>query len=240
VKRISTPEYLGANGGFTAAEVDASLADLRMFNRWFGGTRVMRRTMQRVARQAGCRKLRWLDVAGASGDVARSLAQSFGKDGIELQTTVLDRALEHLRANRETPPLGQTKANGWGTQAIQGDALALPFADESFDVVGTSLLIHDLEPAEVQKFMREAMRVARVAVVINELRRSRTHLVLAYAGMPLYSRITRHDAIASVKKAYTASEIREMIGGKWPVEIERFYLCRMGVVVWKHKGARQA
>jgi ubiquinone/menaquinone biosynthesis C-methylase UbiE len=204
--------------------VQASLADLRMFNRWFGGTRVMRKLMRRVVEVSGCRKLRWLDVAAASGDIARSLTRSFGENGVELQTTVLDRAIEHLRVD-------STKQRG--PRGVQGDALALPFADESFDVVATSLLVHDLEPAEVQKFVREALRVSRVAVLINELRRSRAHLGLVYAGMPLFSRITRHDAPASVKKAYTAKELLEIIGRRRPVEVHKFYLCRMGIIVWK-------
>ena len=218
LKRISTPEYLGADGRFTAAEVQASLADLRMFNRWFGGTRVMRKLVRRVVDATGSRRLRWLDVAAASGDIARSLTKSFGQDGIELQTTVLDRAMEHF-----TP----------GVRSVQGDALALPFSDGAFDVVATSLLIHDFEPPEVRQFVREAVRVARVAVLINELRRSWTHLALVYAGMPLFSRITRHDAPASVKKAYTANELLEIIRNGRPMELHKFYLCRMGVIVWK-------
>jgi ubiquinone/menaquinone biosynthesis C-methylase UbiE len=225
MKRTSTPEYLGTGGGFTRDEVEASLADLRMFNRWFGGTRVAGKMMRRIARKTGSRSLRWLDVAGASGDIATSLTRSFEQDGIKLQTVVLDRALDHLPGS---------------LVAIQGDALALPFSDNSFDVVGTSLLVHDLEPAEVHKFMREALRVARIAVVINELRRSWLHLGLVYAGMPLFSRITRHDAPASVKKAYTIREMREMIGDTQPVEIHKFYLCRMGIIVWKRDAAGTA
>jgi hypothetical protein len=70
-------------------------------------------------------------------------------------------------------------------------------------------------------------------VLINELRRSWIHLGLVYAGMPLFSRITRHDAPASVKKAYTAAEMREMVSDGHRYELRKFYLCRMGVIVWK-------
>jgi 2-polyprenyl-3-methyl-5-hydroxy-6-metoxy-1,4-benzoquinol methylase len=220
MKRTSTPEYLGSRGGFTPGEIAAALADLRMINRWFGGTRVARKLIQRVLRASGQRNLRWLDVAGASGDIATSLASRFSRSGIHLQAVLLDRAVEHLPKSVTT---------------VQGDALALPFRDDSFDVVGTSLLVHDLEPAEVQKFVREALRVARTAVVINEIRRNWMHLGLIYAGMPLFSRITRHDAPASVKKAYTPAELREIIGDEHDVHLERFYLCRMGVIVWKNR-----
>jgi ubiquinone/menaquinone biosynthesis C-methylase UbiE len=224
MKRTSTPEYLGENAQFSTAEVQASLADLRMFNRWFGGTRVMRKLMQRTARVSARSELRWLDVAAASGDIVKTVTHSFAADGITLLPVVFDRARDHLPA---------------GLTGVQGDALALPFADESFDVVSTSLLIHDLEPPEIRKFMREALRVARVGVLINELRRSWIHLGLVYAGMPLFSRITRHDAPASVKKAYTAAEIREMVSDGHRYELRKFYLCRMGVIVWKSGQAEQ-
>lgn len=189
-----------------------------MFNRWFGGTRVMRKLMERVIDRTPRRELRWLDVAGASGDIATALERRFARDGVKLKPLVLDRALEHLPD---------------GLAAVQGDALRLPFHDDSFDVVSTSLLIHDFEPPEVRSFLAEALRVTRTAVLINELRRSWTHLGLVYAGMPLFSKITRHDAPASVKKSYTIAELREMIGSE-PAEFHKFYLCRVGIIIWKN------
>ena len=193
-----------------------------MFNRWFGGTRVMRKLMERVVARTRSRDLRWLDVAGASGDIPMILQRRFRRNGVALRPLVLDRALDHLPE---------------GLAAVQGDALKLPFADSSFDIVSTSLLIHDFEPPEVRAFVREALRVARTAVLINELRRSWTHLGLVYAGMPLFSKITRNDAPASVKKAYTIAELREMIGNERPVEFHKFYLCRVGIMIWKNETA---
>jgi hypothetical protein len=55
--------------------------------------------------------------------------------------------------------------------------------------------------------------------------------------MPLYrSRITRHDAPASVRRAYTVEEARRMLApvtAADDIEINTFYLFRMGVIVWK-------
>jgi hypothetical protein len=54
--------------------------------------------------------------------------------------------------------------------------------------------------------------------------------------MPLYrSRLTRHDAPASVKQAYTIKEMREMLlkGGATKVEVQTHYLFRMGAIAWK-------
>ena len=88
----------------------------------------------------------------------------------------------------------------------------------------------------LQVFAREALRVCRRAVLINDLIRSRTHLALVYLGLPLFrSRITWHDAPASVRRAYTVDEMRELLS-RLPaqrIEMSRHYLYRMGVLVWK-------
>jgi hypothetical protein len=80
------------------------------------------------------------------------------------------------------------------------------------------------------------LRVCRQALLINDLIRSPLHLGLVYAGLPLFrSRITWHDAPASVRNAYTIDEMRRILEGlpTQRITISRHYLYRMGVVVWK-------
>jgi ubiquinone/menaquinone biosynthesis C-methylase UbiE len=119
---------------------------------------------------------------------------------------------------------------------VVADALALPFREGSFDVVSCSLFAHHLSPEEVVQFVKEGLRVSRTAVLINDLVRHPLHLMLVYAGMPLFqSRITRHDAVASLRGAYTVEEMRGLMQQTTAarVEIERHYLYRMGVLAWK-------
>ena len=82
----------------------------------------------------------------------------------------------------------------------------------------------------------EALRVCGGAVMINDLIRSRMHLALVYLGLPLFrSRITWHDAPASVRRAYTRDEMKSMLA-EVPakrLEITRHYFYRMGVLLWK-------
>ncbi len=222
MKRVVIPELLDNDEG-TPEEIEGSLADLRMINRNFGGVRTMTRLLRSVAQKHQLKTVAWLDVAGASGDVALLSQQRLSREGIFAQPTLLDRQISHM--NRELP-------------AICGDALALPFADNSFDAVGCSLFAHHLEPDEVVGFAREALRVARYAVLVNDLIRSSLHLALIYAGTPLYrSRLTRHDAPASVKRAYTLEEMNQMLrqAGAAGVETETYFLLRMGVIAWKKK-----
>ncbi len=221
MKRVIVPELLDTDAG-THEEVQGSLRDLRMFNRRFGGIRATSSVMRKIAERRGIKKIQWLDVAGASGDVAAFTQQALSGTGVELETVILDRVPSHL--NGKYP-------------GVCGDALNLPFEDGSFDAVGCSLFAHHLEPPEIEKFVREGLRVARHALFIHDLIRHPLHLALAYAGFPIYrSRITRHDAPASVRRAYTVEEMDRMLrdsGTADNVEIATFFLFRMGAIAWK-------
>lgn len=221
MKRVVVAELLDTDAG-TPREVAASLKDLRMFNSWFGGVHTMSSLLRRIAQQRGLKKLSWVDVAGGEGYVATRTQRSLARSGISSQPVILDRAPTHL--SKIHP-------------GVCGDALALPFRDNSFDAVGCSLFLHHLEPDEIVRFAGEGLRVARHAFLIHDLQRHPVHLALSYLGMPLYrSRITRHDALASVRRAYTIEEVAKMlapVAAAENIEIRKFFLFRMGVIVWK-------
>ena len=221
MKRVVVPELLDTDAG-TPREVATSLEDLRRLNLWFGGVHTMANLLKRVAQRRHLKELSWVDVAGGEGYVATQTQRSLARSGTAVHPVILDRAPTHL---------------GDIHPAVCGDATALPFRDNSFDAVGCSLFLHHLEPDEIVRFAREGLRVARHAFLIHDLRRHPMHLILSYLGLPLYrSRLTRHDAIASVRRAYTVEEIREMlkpVTAASNLEIKQSYLFRMGVIVWK-------
>ena len=222
MQRRPTAELLDADSG-TPREVADSLKDLRWFNRWFGGISTVRQVFDSVIRKTGADALSVLEVASGEGFIPAILCDEFRQRGLQLNFTLFDRAASHLPANGSFPK-------------ISGDALCLPFHDSSFDVVCCSLFVHHLDPANVVEYIQEALRVSRVAVLIHDLVRHPLHLALAYAGVPLYrSRITRNDAPASVKQAYTISEMKEFLrtAGASKIEVTEQYLFRMGVIAWK-------
>ena len=99
-----------------------------------------------------------------------------------------------------------------------------------------SLFAHHFDPDPLRVLVAEASRVSRRAVLINDLIRSRLHLLLVYLGLPLFrSRITWHDAPASVQAAYTVAEMRLLLAGLpfRQISISRHLLFRMGVILWK-------
>ncbi len=220
MKRAIIAELLDSDSG-TPAEIVTALADLRRINRWFGGIATTQSLIEYVAQKLDAGSLSLLEVAAGSGYVPEAARQRLQKRGVRLEVTLLDRAPSHLIN---------------GNRAVAGDALALPFPDASFDLVGCNLFAHHLAPQQLLQFVDEALRVCRTAVLINDLVRHRLHLALVYAGFPLYrSRLTRHDAPASVRQAYTPQEMVALLAQTktGQVEIHRHYLFRMGVIAWK-------
>lgn len=222
MKRVITSELLDTDSG-TAREVRDSLADLRLVNRWFGGAATTEWMVSRVVRALRTQSLTLLEVGAGSGDVPEFVRRRLAQRGVRVEVTLLDRVASHLNGNR---------------RAVVGDALSLPFADSSFDVLSCGLFAHHLSPEEFQQFVNESLRVCRYAVLINDLIRHPVHLALVYAGYPLYrSRLTRHDAPASVRQAYTVHEMRELLEKTKAAkaEIQRHYLFRMAATAWKSR-----
>jgi ubiquinone/menaquinone biosynthesis C-methylase UbiE len=224
MRRVVIPELLDTDAG-TPAEIATALADLRHINQWFGGIGATESMIAKVARKIGASSLSLLEVAAGAGFVPHAASSRIAKSGVQLRITLLDRADSHLKNGSRN-----------GTSAVAGDALALPFADGSFDLVNCCLFVHHLEPQEVVQFVNEGLRVCRKAVMINDLIRDPVHLALAYASLPLYrSRFTHHDAPVSVRRAYTIPEMRQMLEQTEAarVEIERLPFFRMGAIAWK-------
>jgi SAM-dependent methyltransferase len=224
MKRINTPELLDTDD-CPPQEVVVSLRDMARINRWFGGVSTTVALVRKVAVATGMHRLSLLEVASGLGELPKIAAQKLSSEDITVDVTLLDRASTHLPA---------------GHRAVAADALAMPFPDGAFDLVSCNLFAHHLEPDQLILFVREALRVGRSAVLINDLVRHPMHVALVYAGFPLMrSRISRFDGVASVRRAYIPEEIqRTLASGFSPastprIEVFRAPLFRMGITIWK-------
>ncbi len=206
----------------TPADLADSLRDLNHVNDWFGGTRATTRLLRHIADRNGATELSLLEIGAGLGHVPLAAKQRLAQDNLALRVTLLDRLWTHLPRN--------------GVPAVSADAMQLPFRDGAFDVVSCSLLAHHFAPDALPDLCGEALRVARRAVLVNDLVRSRLHLVLAHLALPIFrNHITRYDGIASVRAAYTVAEMKSLLHQvpARDVEISRHFLYRMGVILWK-------
>jgi SAM-dependent methyltransferase len=178
-----------------------SIGDVTRSNTLLGGTRAVLAELARLIPTLPS-SATLLDVGTGLADIPRRAREHARARGIGLDTFGLDAAESLAREARAT-------LDG----SICGDALALPVATASVDVVTCSQLLHHFEEDEIPVVLRELDRVARGWIVVSDLRRS----WLAACGFwlvawPLrFHRITRHDGFVSVLRGFTVDELERHV-----------------------------
>jgi SAM-dependent methyltransferase len=97
--------------------------------------------------------------------------------------------------------------------SVCGDALHLPFADNSVDVVMCSQVLHHFNDREALTLLREMNRVARCRVIVSDLRRSWFSAAgLWLVSFPLrFHAVSRHDGVVSVMRGFKTGELSDTV-----------------------------
>ena len=202
VPQRSTRAELLDRHDHAAGELRAALEDIARTNAWLGGRRALRRALRPLLLESAG-PLHVLDVGTGGADLPLDLLRCARELGREAIVTAIDReplaaALAAERARHE-PSL----------RIVCADALRPPFAERTFDVVTASLFLHHFGPREVVELLRGFLRLARRAVVINDLRRHRLPWLFIWVASRLAGRhpMYVHDAPLSVLRGFTAAEL---------------------------------
>jgi SAM-dependent methyltransferase len=177
-----------------------SLRDIARSNRWFGGASAV--IAELVPVLANTRPhalpLALLDVGTGAGDIPELARRVANRGGVQLITFGLEISGPLAAASRAR-----------SGDAIAGDALALPFADRSVDIVTCSQVLHHFDGAESARILSEMHRVARVRVIVADIRRTWAAAAGFWmASWPLrFHPVTRHDGVVSVFRGYRANEL---------------------------------
>lgn len=191
-------------------KLQPALRDLRRVNRLLGGYRASSAVIEPLMQRRS--HLNLLDVGTGSGDHLVHLVRRGHQLGCHVKAIGID-------LNPDTVRLGQTYVDASLSPTLRpqvtletGDALDLPYAENSFDIAHAALVLHHFHGDEPAQLMRELNRVSHNGIVINDLHRH----PLAYAGIWLCSRalrlapMVRHDAPRSVRRGFFKSELRAL------------------------------
>jgi len=223
--RTLEPEIMD-DPGLDAERHYGALRGLARINRWSGSVRIVWPAIVALCKEHPDRTFTVLDLATGGGDIPLELHLRSKRMGLKLRVRGCDcspRAVEFARERAAQAGAGR-ELEYFVLDALNG---ALPSDD---DVLLSSLFLHHLNATDAETLLRRMAESAQHLVLINDLLRSRTGLLLAQTATRLLSRsaVVHADGPQSVRAAFTIAEIQAMAerAGLSGCRVEKRWPCR--------------
>jgi ubiquinone/menaquinone biosynthesis C-methylase UbiE len=208
-------------------ELIENLAILRRVNRYLGGQSSLTRRLFPMIERLNRKRVRLLDIGTGSADIPARIVEWARSRDIKIDFVVIDLNEIAVRESR-------IQAAGYPEiKVVRADAMNLPFDDQSFDFVLATQFLHHFETPAAARLIRSFARVARVAFIVNDLRR---HPISYYSVKFLTSiltrnRLVRNDAAVSVLRGFTESDIAEIqLAARTSLESFRHFPYRLIII----------
>lgn len=183
----------------------------RAFSGWGG---IYRHRLRPLLEAAGGGSI--LDVGCGGGDIARGIARMARADGLVVDVTGIDPDERALRFASASEPVE-------GVSYRQADSSALVAEGRKYDVVLSNHVLHHLSAPEFSAVLHDSELLARRLALHNDINRSPLAWGLFCAGVwPLgFGSYIWQDGLTSIRRSYTAQELRDAAPSGWSVERNR-------------------
>jgi hypothetical protein len=185
------------------AAVTLSLRNVARANRWFGGAAAVRYGLRLLLRAlAPGRPLTLLDLGTGAGDLPQRAVSWARRRGHVLRPLGLE-------LSRPASALAVSA----GVPCAVACAGAPPLRERSVDIVLMSQVAHHFTRESAIRLFRTCDSLARVGVVVADLRRGRLAPLAFRVGSTAlrFDPITKADGLTSIRRGYTAGELRELL-----------------------------
>ena len=187
-----------------APEARASRRDLRRINRVMGQRRIMARALrEHVSRpprrivELGC------GDGHATLAIARSMAPAW--PGAELALVDMQPVVpDGVRA--------EIAALGWTLEVVQADVFEWLGTAAGHDLALANLFLHHFDGPDLKRLLEGVAGSAETLVATEPHRAAFAHLAARSIGAIGANRVTRHDAVVSVRAGFREAELT----GLWP------------------------
>lgn len=211
-------------------DLSRALVELDSINYLLGGNYVTLNGLSRLLKSAHAYRVKIADLGCGSGEMLKRIRRLTDKQNIEATLVGFDANRNVIKhATLHTP----------ATCRIQYEAVNIfsdEFKERKFDVVTATLFFHHFTDGQLIAFFRQLKSQVSLGMVINDIHR---HWFAYYAIKILTRLISRsamvkHDAPASVSRAFKKKELRQIIdtAGVRQYEIKWRWAFRWQVVVW--------
>lgn len=233
MKRIIVPEEMD-NETLSAEEHIHALKGLARVNFFSRSAHNLWAIIEELAQEKTGKPLRLLDIATGFGDIPIFLWKRARRKRVLLEIDGCDKSSQAL-------DFARTRAEQNGAQV---HFFTLNIHNEEipsgYDVLISSLFLHHLQNEEAVDFLRRMGQQAKRLVLVNDLVRSVSGLVLAFVGTRLLSvsPIVQSDGVRSVRAAFTVPEVINAVqeAGLHQARVDRRWPSRF-LLIWKKEEA---
>ena len=193
-------------GDYTPEEYEGCMVELRRINRFLGDTSALRHSLLEEIEREDLKSFSVLDVGAGSGELLRVIA-GWAR---ETKRRALLVGLE-LNARSAKAILEESEEFTF-VNAVRGDALGLPFADNRFDYAICSLFTHHFKDEQVVAILKELSRVARRRIFVIDLHRHPLayYLYTTVGHIFLHNRLIREDGALSILRGFHPRELERL------------------------------
>lgn len=193
-------------GDYSPEEYEGCLVELRRVNRWLGDNRALKNSLLVGVEQQKLETFSVLDVGAGSGELLRVIARWARTQNRRANLTGLELN------ERSATSILQESTDFPEVNAVRGNALALPFPDNSFDFAISSLFTHHLRNDAVVSVLKEMNRVAHRGIFVIDLHRHPlAYLFYTTVGkLFLHNRLIRSDGALSILRSFKPAEFRRL------------------------------
>ena len=211
------------------AAVRLSLQNIARANALFGGWSALRWGLRHLLDGLAPATVTLLDIGTGAGDLPR-----------RAERWALRRAIRLRAIGVERHPAAAVLAAESGLPTILGCGSAIPLRDGGVDIVTLSQVAHHLAPEALATVAREMTRVARIGVVLADLRPAPwAGLGYRVAGALLgFDRYTVEDGITSLRRGYSRDSLAQQLAVAGITPRIAVRLAPRIVAVWRTDGGR--
>lgn len=172
--------------------IDIALNELKIINKYLGGISTTKSALKFFINSKND-KFKILDIGSGTSDNLIAAKKHYPN----LQILSIDKNLHTLSISEKS------------LIKVNSDAFHLPVKKESCNIIHTALFLHHFTEEQIQKLLKEFLRIAKDGIIINDLQRS----FFALLGIKILtiifskSEIIKWDAPISVKRGFNKSEI---------------------------------
>jgi 2-polyprenyl-3-methyl-5-hydroxy-6-metoxy-1,4-benzoquinol methylase len=188
-------------------ELEKALTSIARINQLLGGNRLTISAVNEIVSATGKDKtIKILDMGCGNGDMLRALSKlairknyNFSMAGIDANVFTVQNA---RKLSTAYPEISYTRA----------DLLDPQFAPEECDIILFTLTLHHFTDEQILTLLEKSARCARLAIVINDLERSRISYILFSIISKVFrlSKMNDTDGKLSILRGFKRKELKAL------------------------------